>query len=221
MAINAGSTTFYQAKRGIVQDGLLLNLDAGVSQSYDGVGTTWYDLADDNNGTLTNGPTFDRANGGSILLDGSDDFIDLGSQVSNLSTCTVSFWINYVVFAAANVPIGDDALNFDLVIYFEAGNMLFQDSSGGGNTIIIPHNTINAGTWYNFMMTRGSTNVTMYQDGASLGQVAKNNGTFKVEWIGRTFKYDNAKIGAVHVYDRELSSSEVQQNYNAIKGRFQ
>jgi hypothetical protein len=159
----------------------------------------------------------DRANGGSILLDGSDDFIDLGSQVSNLSTCTVSFWINYVGFAVVNSPIGDNALSFDLVIYFEAGNMIFQDSS---SSIIIAHNTINTGTWYNFVMTRGSTNVTMYQDAESLGQAAKNNGTFKVEWIGRTFKYDNAKIGAVHVYDRELSSSEVQQNYNAIKERF-
>jgi hypothetical protein len=28
MAIQAGETTFYQAKRGIVQDGLVLNLDA-------------------------------------------------------------------------------------------------------------------------------------------------------------------------------------------------
>ena len=69
-------------------------------------------------------------------------------------------------------------------------------------------------------MTRGSTNVTMYQDAELLGQEAKNNGTFKVEWIGRGFAYDTAKFGAVHVYDRELSSSEVQQNYNAIKERF-
>ena len=29
MAIQAGEDTFYQAKRGIVQDGLVLNLDAG------------------------------------------------------------------------------------------------------------------------------------------------------------------------------------------------
>ena len=59
MAINAGDTTYYQAKRGIVQDGLVLNLDAAVDQSYPGNGTTWYDLSDNGNGTLTNGPTFD------------------------------------------------------------------------------------------------------------------------------------------------------------------
>ena len=165
----------------IVTDGLVLCLDAANKRSYPGAGTTWTDLtANKNNGTLRNMTNnFSTDGAGSLTLDGSDDFIDLGSQVSNLSTCTVSFWINYVTFAAVNSPIGDNALSFDLVIYFEAGNMIFQDSSGGGNSIIIPHNTINAGTWYNFMLTRGSTNVTMYQDGASLGQAAKNNGTFK------------------------------------------
>ena len=43
MAIQAGEDTFYQAKRGIVQDGLVLNLDAGVDASSNG-GTTWRDL---------------------------------------------------------------------------------------------------------------------------------------------------------------------------------
>ena len=75
MAINAGDTTYYQAKRGIVQDGLVLNLDAAVDQSYPGNGTTWHDLAGSNSGTLTNGPTFDRDNGGSIVFDGTDDHV--------------------------------------------------------------------------------------------------------------------------------------------------
>jgi hypothetical protein len=43
MARFYGSTTFYQAKRGIVQDGLLLNLDAGVRESYPRTGNTWRD----------------------------------------------------------------------------------------------------------------------------------------------------------------------------------
>jgi hypothetical protein len=41
MAIEAGTSTYYQAKRGIVQDGLVLHLDAGVKESYSGAGTTW------------------------------------------------------------------------------------------------------------------------------------------------------------------------------------
>jgi hypothetical protein len=59
---------------GIVTNGLLLNLDAGFTPSYTSSGTTWYDLSYGiNNGTLTNGPTFNSSNGGSIVFDGVDD----------------------------------------------------------------------------------------------------------------------------------------------------
>ena len=44
MGVAYGSSTIYQATKGIVQDGLVLNLDAGVKESVDG--TTWYDLSD-------------------------------------------------------------------------------------------------------------------------------------------------------------------------------
>ena len=74
MGLAHGVTTKWQATQGIVQDGLVLNLDAGVKDSYNG-GTTWYDLKGSNNGTLDNGPTFDSEKGGSIVSDGSDDRI--------------------------------------------------------------------------------------------------------------------------------------------------
>ena len=85
MAIKSGETTYHQAKRGIVQNGLVLNLDAGVDASYDG-GTTWRDLEGGNNGTLTNGPTFDSDNGGSIVFDGSDDYIAMGGDILDISS---------------------------------------------------------------------------------------------------------------------------------------
>ena len=68
MGITYGTSTLFQATKGIVQDGLVLNLDAGVNKSYPRNGTTWYDLSNNGNGTLTNGPTFDRGNGGNIIL---------------------------------------------------------------------------------------------------------------------------------------------------------
>jgi len=80
MAIKSGETTYHQAKRGIVQNGLVLNLDAGVDASYDG-GTTWRDLEGGNNGTLTNmTDNFDSANGGSIVFDGTDDRVEIADN---------------------------------------------------------------------------------------------------------------------------------------------
>lgn len=61
---------------GIVMNGLVLNLDAGYLPSYPQNGTTWTDLsANGNNGTLTNGPTFNSGNGGGIVYDGVDDVL--------------------------------------------------------------------------------------------------------------------------------------------------
>ena len=57
----------------IVTDELVLALDAASPRSYPGSGTVWNDLVGSNNGTLTNNPTFDSGNGGSIVFDGTDD----------------------------------------------------------------------------------------------------------------------------------------------------
>ena len=93
MAINAGDTTYYQAKRGIVQDGLVLNLDAAVDQSYPGNGTTWHDLAGSNSGTLTNGPTFDKDNGGSIVFDGTNDYVNTPVNI-DANPSSIGAWFN-------------------------------------------------------------------------------------------------------------------------------
>ena len=83
MAIQAGETTFYQAKRGIVQDGLVLNLDAAVDASYSG-GTTWRDLAGSNNGTLANmnDTNLIKDNGGVFIFDGTNEHIQLPQSFS-------------------------------------------------------------------------------------------------------------------------------------------
>ena len=67
----------------IVEDGLVLALDAGNTKSYPGSGTTWTDLSGKgNNGTLTNGPTFDSGNGGAIFFDGGNDYVTTGNTLT-------------------------------------------------------------------------------------------------------------------------------------------
>ena len=78
----------------IVTRGLVLALDAADKRSYPGSGTTWFDLVNSYNGTLTNGLTFDSGNGGSIEFDGTDDFVNGPATNSvignNLSSITLS-----------------------------------------------------------------------------------------------------------------------------------
>ena len=83
----------------IVTDGLVFCVDAGDKMSYPGAGTTWTDLSKNrNNGTLINGPTFDSANGGSISLDGSNDYISVGSFNEDSSQdLSVMVWVYPIV----------------------------------------------------------------------------------------------------------------------------
>jgi hypothetical protein len=76
----------------IVTSGLVLCLDAANRKSYSGTGTTWSDLSGNNyNGTLTNGPTFNGANGGSIVFDSTDDFVNVGN-IGTITSFTVLVW---------------------------------------------------------------------------------------------------------------------------------
>jgi hypothetical protein len=78
--------TRYNYTGGIVTDGLVLNLDAAKVDSYPGTGTTWKDLSgNNNNGTLTNGPTFSGiGKQAAIVFDGVDDYVEVTARNTNL-----------------------------------------------------------------------------------------------------------------------------------------
>ena len=76
----------------IVTDSIVLTIDAGNRNSYIGSGTNWNDLSGNaSNGTLTNGPTFNSSNIGSIVFDGVDDFVT-GTNVVISSQATLLVW---------------------------------------------------------------------------------------------------------------------------------
>jgi len=82
MGIAYGTTTLHQATKGIVQDGLVLNLDAGVRDSYDS-GTNWTDLKNKVSGSTINSPTFNKAKGGSFSFDGSNQAFQMGVRTQS------------------------------------------------------------------------------------------------------------------------------------------
>ena len=226
MAINAGDTTYYQAKRGIVQDGLVLNLDAAVDQSYPGNGTAWYDLAGSNSGTLTNGPTFDRGNGGSIVFDGTDDHMSTISIPNDTGELTCEVGLNYnakgsyhnIFEAGYNVRpmLWIDPSNKIECSYPTNSNGFTSPSSYAGEDILIT-------VLYN---TNASPGVTLYVNGQLIG----SNSSAHPSWANpRDFYFfnrtNNQTFGGTiyffRFYNKLLSLDEVQQNYNATKGRFE
>ena len=225
MAINAGDTTYYQAKRGIVQDGLVLNLDAAVDQSYPGNGTIWYDLEGSNSGTLTNGPTFDKDNGGSIVFDGTDDYVSTNFlPPTGTNPRTVSIWYKSDQTQNKNLlgwgTVSNRAL-WDVLLYQgKVGVHLHSTSAEAGVTY-----TNNV--WQNIVFTYTHPTIKSYMDGVyqtSYTHSDINTGSSLNLNIAKghySYFYFNGNIPIVQIYNRELSANEVQQNYNATKGRFE
>ena len=82
----------------IVTDGLTLAVDAGSTRSYPGIGTTWTDLVGSNNGALENSPTFDSGNGGSIVFDGTDDYVRFGNTGLTLKSINIWCYFNIEIW---------------------------------------------------------------------------------------------------------------------------
>jgi len=211
----------------IVQQGLVLNLDAGNPYSYAGAGTTWYDTSGNSyNSTLTNGPTYSTTNGGIINLDGSDDYA-ISTVTSIPASSTVGIWIkssNYDV--KIPLSINGDSYGSGPNIFFYNSKITWNIGDSADNPFT--NSSYPDSNWHYIVVTNdASTNAKLYIDGVLIGTASYRttaSTTSNNFWIGR-FHGDNnytinASIGQVQLYSRVLSASEILQNYNATKGRF-
>ena len=95
----AATKSRYTYKEDIIRDNLILNLDPASALSYPGSGTVLADISGYNyHPTLINGPTL--AGSGltsSILLDGSNDYIQISSAYTHTFTAgtTVDVWVKF------------------------------------------------------------------------------------------------------------------------------
>jgi hypothetical protein len=223
----------------IVTDGLILCLDAGNSKSYPGTGITWTDLSGNgNNGTLTNGPTYSSNNKGGIVLDGVNDYINVSdsNSLTSTSALTINCWVKATVFngpysSIIGKGISDVDEEYCLVI---ASSYLYFDVGNQYGPYTQPSFTFNANIWYNICCvhsrTSGSSSLLCYVNNVFLSNttfsptVTPVNNAHPVSIGSRLYNSPNGMfngtIAQVSIYNRALSSAEIQQNYNALKGRF-
>ena len=222
----------------ISTDGLVLCLDAANTKSYPGSGTVWSDLSrGGNNGTLTNGPTFNSGNGGSIVFDGVNDYVDCG--VSNISlpiNITLILWIyQSTTTGYRNIITKEGATFTDLDYGFTTspnGNLYFWFHNGSYRIHETLTNNISlTNTWYHVSAIFNDTNNTVniyvngtqvYNQSETTSMLAHSNSRLFVGWrnslvSGQLF---SGRISQAQIYNRALSSTEVLQNYNATKSRF-
>jgi hypothetical protein len=209
-----------------ISTGVVLAYDAGNTLSYTGSGTTIYDISGNNyRGTLTNGPTFNSLNGGSIVFDGVDDFISTPNAFG-YSNWTVSMWVKITAPMPTPYPYyGMHCLvEGDTITKFLA---ITDTSVSVYTTPIVSYSFVNNPGWHNISISYNGTQITAIIDGSVTGTITISNplATSKVRRIGRRDATDNVhpfkgNISIVNFYSRVLTSTEVVDNFNSIKSRY-
>ena len=203
----------------IVTENLVLCLDAGNSKSYPGSGTTWYNLIPGGvNGTLTNGPTYSSANGGVIVLDGVNDYIDVPINLTN-TNYTIMGAARYVVvggrtFSAKNNNWLMGHWSVSTQNHYAEG-WVSGVQSGPGDTnwrIYAATGDYSGDSWAHYV--NGILN-----SGPNNGGSNGPNG-FAIGSYAGVGEFSNSHISFLICYNRILTAAEIQQNYNALKGRF-
>jgi hypothetical protein len=218
----------------ISTDGLIFYLDAANTRSYPGSGTTWSDLSrGGSNGILTNGPTFNNENGGSIVFDGVDDFVSIPGTLT-LTQATFVSWIrrngsqngyNGIIVSRGGTGGNTTGMNFNSL-----GVMLGYTWNDVPNTYAWNSNLIPPDiTWCMVAVSINPTSAVAYLCTSSGITSATNNVTHASTTLAGLrvandaigfYRCFNGRISVAQIYNRALSSTEIAQNYNATKGRF-
>jgi len=211
-----------------VNDGLIYFIDSSNAKSYAGVGTVIYDLSGNGKTSyFTNGALYQNYSKGVVNVDGNNDYIS--TPIFNLTTpITVSVWIKNVinegnVLGGSGVGIGYP--NGEYIFGFSGKTIVMQGANSGIKTFQFPQ--LNLNQWSHLVMTRDVVNnVRVYLNGVgSTSNPLSYSNTFQINQIGRYSNFTNqynvkGSIGEVKIYNRALSASEISQNYNATKKKF-
>jgi hypothetical protein len=218
----------------IVTDGLVFAVDANNIVSYPKSGTIWYGLTGSFSASLVNGPTFDPANGGSIVFDGTDDYVQTNlSQNTDNALITWECWYfddtpgGFVSNTAIISNYGPSGTTpFTSLHVTEVGQAFFgQRNSGGSESQAVYSGNLCDGRWHHVVGTVDSTNISIYVDGVLQASNTKVTG---VTTSGQNIviggnhlgRYQTCKIANARIYNVALTPAQIQQNYQAEQYRF-
>lgn len=217
----------------IVADGLVSYLEGSNLSSYNGTGTTWYDISgNNNNATLYNGLGYNSSNGGSLVCDGVNDYADISLPLINsYTTITVE---GFIKWNTSNNGMFFGMDRYD--IYTHNGHLGYNNANG--NLIGIPSANVSTlgliGNYkhYTFVMNKTgllSTNKiyingvlqTLLTNVGADGSIPGFISPLRLcSWPTNSNYYANIYYGNLRIYNKELSNAEIIQNFNAQKLKY-
>jgi hypothetical protein len=223
----------------VVTDGLDLYLDAANTKSYPGSGTTWTDISrNGNNGTLTNGPTFNSANNGSIVFDGADDYVQVTSPFGDIDWSTrawsFSAWMKLDQLGdrcLINLNSANSTHYVVTNVFYSNGQSYWyfiKNSAATQTNFTQTTSNFTANEIFYFTMTYNgngltNSNINFYKNttlltttgggGAALGNQSGLQ-------IGGTYYPLDGNVYNFQMYNRVITQAEITQNFNALRTRF-
>ena len=228
----------------IVNSGLVLCLDAGNPRSYPGTGTLWNDVSGNGkNATLGSSAIYSAP--GTMLFDGVDDFVNLVSQAdaqtplsgygnftgADTSPFTIELWLKTTQIAGVD-PVNTPALvgrndsdiwaNLNLYngyVYYLHYNSVWEYNLK--STTMVSDNKWHQVVYVNNINETGSIFIDGVSEVTGSSSLSGSN-YFSPDRIGLGYsnKYFQGNIGSLKFYDKSLTAAEIQQNFNALRGRY-
>jgi hypothetical protein len=203
---------------------------------------TWPNVIDQSSvGTLSNNPTVDLTTNKNIVFDGVDDIIiGYNNVLPNTNTCTLEMFVNVSTISTYGqlFYIGQSSFNHNIpyvcfCTLISPNRFCFSTnkSSGGSRLVhLVSDSNFTTGVWHHCVGTMGDGLLKLYIDNVYIGSY-----TLPVDYVadigGQSayiggglstgFVTDvSCKVGVARAYNRVLTSSEIEQNYYALKSRF-
>ena len=173
-----------------------------------------------------------------MVFDGVDDYF-IGNTPNNINLsqpCSINTWVLFNSFnsGSSNSRVNecqDSSNSIQLIRDESTGKIATKNSnfqSGvNGNTWFTPTTNV----WYNISVvwTPSTSTTQLYlngliQTGSTFNNIGIGDKPNKItlgvrsDFVSTTWL--NGKIGNVQVYNRDLTQSEITQNFNALRGRY-
>jgi hypothetical protein len=221
----------------IINTNLTLLLDAGNVLSYPGTGTTWTDLSGNNNtGIFKYSPIYKKSNGGYINLNGVNNITGTIQASAFNSAHTISCWFYRITASSWNGIFSNSVgINGGSMLTFPQSSTVlgtFQMNVNGLQLAVsIDLGADHTEKWiyativYCGVTIGSAVKMYVYKDGNLLtatGSLYWNLASSSSYYIGKLDELSsfNGYIPHFAVYNRELTATEISQNYNALKGRY-
>jgi hypothetical protein len=219
----------------LTNSSLVLHLDAGNPASYSGTGTTWNDLSGNGSNVTLVSTTYSSANGGSIVFNGTSSYANFNANIGSTNAVTVEMWVKT---NSLKTPGGAMYFGFNLYDAWTANGNMGYNTAGGDHYGFLSSKVDYLGIegfWKHliFVMYAGSkTNNKIYVNGESqtLSQIQGtfstvnsnyNSGSGRISsWLNDQNWLINMNLASFKIYNRELTTQEITNNFNATSTRF-